>query len=144
MLSSALILGNKRHNFKEIVHTHSRDIRYKLPNRSILIFLKPNNNYLLVVKSGSRLKYTIFQMYSAVYKCVCKQFSDRLYYDVMDHVGTIINRWSENLLRSHERISPELELSFVNEFHLVLSRYFHALGSIVPIFTYMVSWWRVA
>lgn len=77
-------------------------------------------------------------MYSAVYKCVCKQFSDRLYSDVMEHIGVIVGQWANSLIMTHSRLGPEAELSFVSEFHLVLSRYFHALGSIVPIFTYMV------
>ena len=77
-------------------------------------------------------------MYSAVYKCVCKQFSDRLYSDVMEHIGEIVSQWSHSLVIAHSRLGPEAELAFVSEFHLALSRYFHALGSIVPIFTYMV------
>ena len=32
------------------------------------------------------------QMYSAVYKCVCKQYSERLYQDLLSHVGQIIQR----------------------------------------------------
>ncbi len=79
-------------------------------------------------------------MYSAVYKCVCKQYSDRLYSDVMDHIGMIVSKWASHLSSVHADIQPEDELPFVKEFHSVLSRYFHALSSIVPIFTYMVSY----
>jgi hypothetical protein len=77
-------------------------------------------------------------MYSAVYKCVCKQYSDRLYSDVMDHIARIVTTWADNLARAHGGLEPDSELPFVKEFHVVLSRYFHALSSIVPIFTYMV------
>ena len=34
------------------------------------------------------------QMYSAVYKCVCKQYSERLYNDLIQHVDYIIQRYS--------------------------------------------------
>ena len=33
------------------------------------------------------------QMYSAVYKCVCKQYSERLYNDLMCHVAQILQRY---------------------------------------------------
>ena len=77
-------------------------------------------------------------MYSAVYKCVCKQHSDRLYSDVMEHIGNIVTKWA-NHLATADQPGPENELTFVREFYSVLARYFHALSSIVPIFTYMVS-----
>ena len=77
-------------------------------------------------------------MYSAVYKCVCTQYSDRLYSDVMEHIGNIVNRWADHLA-TVDQSGAENELSFVREFYSVLARYFHALSSIVPIFTYMVS-----
>ena len=32
------------------------------------------------------------QKYSAVYKCVCKQYSERLYHDLIQHVGSILQR----------------------------------------------------
>jgi len=36
-------------------------------------------------------------MYSAVYKCVCKQYGDRLYQDLINHVRTKMAEWSRNL-----------------------------------------------
>ena len=36
-------------------------------------------------------------MYSAVYKCVCKQYGDRLYQDLINHVRTKMAEWSRTL-----------------------------------------------
>ena len=33
-------------------------------------------------------------MYSAVYKCVCKQYSEKLYQDLINHVRTRVAEWS--------------------------------------------------
>jgi hypothetical protein len=50
-------------------------------------------------------------MYSAVYKCVCKQFGDRLYQDLINHVRTKMAEWSRNL----SQVSCQLKLSSVVE-----------------------------
>jgi len=89
------------------------------------------------------------QKYSAVYKCVCKQYSERLYHDLIQHVGSILQRW-KNHLQSNDRrhdqpYSPvnqnntcrQEELDFLKEFHKVTMQYCQAINSIVPIFTYM-------
>merc|ERR1712059_223629 len=70
------------------------------------------------------------QMYSAVYKCVCKQYSEQLYADLITHIRTRMTQWSNQLTSVQDE-------SFINEFHKALVQYFHALGGIVPIFTYM-------
>ena len=36
-------------------------------------------------------------MYSAVYKCVCKQYSEQLYADLMTHVRSRLGQWSAHL-----------------------------------------------
>lgn len=92
---------------------------------------------VLLKEPGSYQPISYEQMYSAVYKCVCKQYSDRLYSDVMDHIGMIVGKWASHLTSVHADIQSDNELPFVKEFHSVLTRYFHALSSIVPIFTYM-------
>ena len=74
--------------------------------------------------------YYPVQMYSAVYKCVCKQYSEQLYADLMTHVRSRLATWSSQLANVTED-------KFIQEFHQALEQYFHALGGIVPIFTYM-------
>lgn len=70
------------------------------------------------------------EMYSAVYKCVCKQYSEKLYQDLINHVRTRVAQWS--------RLMNEVpDTQLVEKFHHSLVQYFHALGGIVPIFTYM-------
>lgn len=70
------------------------------------------------------------EMYSAVYKCVCKQYSEKLYNDLINHVRTRVAEWSRLLQEV-----PDDQL--IENFHNSLVQYFHALGGIVPIFTYM-------
>jgi len=79
---------------------------------------------------GSYKPISYEQMYSAVYKCVCKQYSEQLYADLMTHVRSRLAQWSVQLANVSED-------SFIQEFHKALEQYFHALGGIVPIFTYM-------
>jgi len=79
---------------------------------------------------GSYKPISYEEMYSAVYKCVCKQFSEKLYHDLINHVRTRVAEWSRLM---HQ--VPDEQL--VEKFHDSLVQYFHALGGIVPIFTYM-------
>ena len=43
-----------------------------------------------VATSCQRISFE--QMYSAVYKCVCNQYSERLYNDLISHVDYILQR----------------------------------------------------
>jgi len=85
---------------------------------------------MLTHPPGSYKPISYEQMYSAVYKCVCKQYSEQLYADLMTHVKTRLAQWSSQL-------SNVGDDKFIQEFHQALVQYFHALGGIVPIFTYM-------
>ena len=38
---------------------------------------------------------SIYQMYSNVYSCVCKQYSERLYQDLINHMRTRVAEWSK-------------------------------------------------
>ena len=75
-------------------------------------------------------------MYSAVYKCVCKHQAERLHSDLMCHVESIVKKWSQSL--HHLRQSGD-SIGFIREFHQILTQFFSALASIVPIFIYLVS-----
>ena len=41
--------------------------------------------------------YFIFVFYSCVYKCVCKQFSEKLYADLMAHMAGHLEKLNEQL-----------------------------------------------
>lgn len=86
-------------------------------------------------------------MYSAVYKCVCKQYSEQLYADLITHVryvssrismvGVIILYCRTRLGQWSAHLGKVDDEAFINEFHKALDQYFHAIAGIVPIFTYM-------
>ena len=79
---------------------------------------------------GSYKPISYEQMYSAVYKCVCKQYSEQLYADLITHIRT-------RLVQMSNILNDVSDNQFISEFHKALLQYFHALGGIVPIFTYM-------
>jgi len=85
---------------------------------------------MLTHPPGSYKPISYEQMYSAVYKCVCKQYSEQLYADLMTHIRSRLGQWSSHL-------NTVVDTDFISEFHKALIQYFHALGGIVPIFTYM-------
>ena len=99
-------------------------------------------------------------MYSAVYKCVCKHHSETLHTDLLTLVEGIVKNWSNSLevhVVSNQRQGnkqskltdiiyrrggnhrQQLSIAgFISEFNSIMNQYFGALGSIVPIFTYLV------
>ncbi|KAK2143768.1 hypothetical protein LSH36_814g01054 [Paralvinella palmiformis] len=85
---------------------------------------------LLTMTPGDYIPISFEQMYSCVYKCVCKQFSERLYHD-------LIRRITSHL----ERLCFELQIQdtslYIEKFNFALDQYLQALGGIVPIFNYM-------
>jgi hypothetical protein len=96
--------------------------------------LRATLDTVLLERPGTYKPISYEQMYSAVYKCVCKQHSEKLYNDVMGHVQIILQCWSEKLHNTQSSGDPVV---FIQEFEHILTQYFHALGSIVPIFTYL-------
>uniref|UniRef100_T1ISH3 Cullin N-terminal domain-containing protein n=1 Tax=Strigamia maritima TaxID=126957 RepID=T1ISH3_STRMM len=85
---------------------------------------------LLTYSPGEYVPISYEQMYSCVYKCVCKQFSERLYTD--------LNKQIENHLRL---VSQELQnadgTAYIPKFTAAMTQYTQALGGIIPIFNYM-------
>lgn len=87
---------------------------------------------LLTTNLGDFIPISYEQMYSCVYKCVCKQFSERLYHDlemlIVDHLT-----WeSMRLLNTVQQ--PKM---FIEKFNEITNQYLQALSGIVPIFNYM-------
>ena len=79
---------------------------------------------------GSYQPVSYEQMYSAVYKCVCKSYSERLFQDLMGHIGQTLSQWAAEILSCSDATLP-------GRFHTAMTQYFHAVQSINPIFTYL-------
>ncbi|KAM9478021.1 CDK2-associated and cullin domain-containing protein 1 isoform 2-T2 [Clarias gariepinus] len=81
----------------------------------------------------SPVKYTSIsyeQIYSHVYKCVCQQYSEQLYSDLIWKITSHLQKLCLELQESR----PE---SFVENFNLSFNQYMAAIQCIVPVFTYM-------
>jgi len=86
--------------------------------------------HLLTMKPSEYTPISYEQMYTCVYKCVCKQFSERLYADLLSTITAHL-----------EHVSYELPTQdgtlYIMQFHTALDQYLHALQAIVPVFNYM-------
>ncbi|KAK3601412.1 hypothetical protein CHS0354_037745 [Potamilus streckersoni] len=87
---------------------------------------------LLTMQPGQYIPISYEQMYSCVYKCVCKQFSERLYADLMKHMKSHLFALDKELEQS-----MQTPASFIHKFSFLMNQYLQALGGIVPIFNYM-------
>ncbi len=85
---------------------------------------------LLSEAPGTFKPISYAEMYSAVYKCVCRQYSERLFDDLTGLVKGTLCEWCD-------RLAPLEGLELVNEFHRSLAQYFFALANVVPIFSYL-------
>jgi len=87
-------------------------------------------NQLLTMTPGDYIPISYEQMYSCVYKCVCKQFSERLYSDLLNQITTHLQQLSLEL-------QVQEPFAYVEKFNFAMNQYLQALGGIVPIFNYM-------
>ncbi|XP_017319652.1 CDK2-associated and cullin domain-containing protein 1 [Ictalurus punctatus] len=81
----------------------------------------------------SPVKYTSIsyeQIYSHVYKCVCQQYSELLYRDLMWKITSHLQQVCLDLQDNR----PE---SFVENFNLAFTQYMAAIQCIIPVFIYM-------
>jgi len=85
---------------------------------------------LLTLSPGQYAPLSYEQMYSCVYKCVCKQFSERLCNDLLAKVAS-------HLANLKTEIAAEDAKTYIEKFNYALNQYLQALGGIVPIFNYM-------
>jgi len=96
--------------------------------------LRDTVDVVLHQPAGSYHPFSYEKMYSAVYKCVCKHQAERLYADLMKHVEGVVKEWSSKL----EELRQKGDIvAFSLEFHRIISQFFTALSSIVPIFIYL-------
>lgn len=89
-------------------------------------------HHLLTTKPSEYIPISYEQMYTCVYKCVCKQFSERLFADLLQTITSHLEQVYLNIqVQAHD------PAAFVDHFHSALSQYLHALQAIVPVFNYM-------
>lgn len=89
-------------------------------------------NQLLTLSPGQYIPISYEQMYSCVYKCVCKQFSERLYTDLLNFMSSHLATINQEL-----QSCTESSTQFIEKFAFVINQYVQALAGIVPIFNYM-------
>lgn len=89
-------------------------------------------NQLLTITPGTYIPISYEQMYSCVYKCVCKQFSERLYTDLINHIRSHLSQIDSYLQECRNDSTV-----FVEKFSILMNQYLQALTGIVPIFNYM-------
>ncbi|XP_023339768.1 CDK2-associated and cullin domain-containing protein 1-like [Eurytemora carolleeae] len=70
------------------------------------------------------------EMYSNVYSCVCKQYSERLYQDLINHMRTRVAEWSKLMYQVPDE-------NLIDTFHDSSVQFFHASEGIVRIFLYL-------
>ncbi|KAH9500100.1 CDK2-associated and cullin domain-containing protein 1 [Bulinus truncatus] len=94
--------------------------------------LKTAIDHLLNIKPGAYIPISYEQMYSCVYKCVCKQFSERLYNDLLYHLTSHMEHLNLELKKHEGETIP-----YIETFSFLMHQYLQALSGIVPIFNYM-------
>lgn len=85
---------------------------------------------LLTMPPRAYIPISYEQMYSCVYKCVCKQFSERLYSDLLQKISCHLDQVSME-------VQTQDSQTYIENFHFALTQYLQALSGIVPIFNYM-------
>ncbi|XP_022091876.1 CDK2-associated and cullin domain-containing protein 1-like isoform X2 [Acanthaster planci] len=85
---------------------------------------------LLAQEPGVFIRLSYEQMYSCVYKCVCHQYSERMYGDLRRVLTGYLQEKAVYLQMCNSS-------EFCKRFHTVLKQYTQALGGIVPIFTFL-------
>ncbi|XP_038071053.1 CDK2-associated and cullin domain-containing protein 1-like isoform X2 [Patiria miniata] len=85
---------------------------------------------LLSQEPGKFTRLSYEQMYSCVYKCVCHQYSERMYRDLRRIITGYLQEKAVYLQMCNAS-------EYCKRFHTVLKQYTQALGGIVPIFTFL-------
>lgn len=89
---------------------------------AILLILQQN--------PGEFIPISYEEMYSTVYKCVCQQYSDRMYNNLMELVTSYLRRVAEEL-----QVTPAE--AYLEKFNFAMAQFFQAVSGIVAIFSYM-------
>lgn len=86
---------------------------------------------------GSYARYSFGDMYAAAYKCIWKNYAERLFFDLTEHVAAIVRKWMVKLLDLTSR--PEDHINFVTFYHQIFIQFFWGVEVLLPIFAKMVS-----
>lgn len=87
---------------------------------------------LLILRQspGQFIPISYEEMYSTVYKCVCQQYADRMYSNLIELVATYLRGVSIELQETPKE-------AYLEKFHFVMEQFFQAVSGIVAIFSYM-------
>lgn len=99
---------------------------------AMLYWPKLNDAVLLILqqKPGQFIPISYEEMYSAVYKCVCQQHSEKMYKSLTDLVSSHLQRVTEELQTTSAEQYPE-------KFNFVMAQFFQGVSGVVAIFNYM-------
>ncbi len=92
--------------------------------------LRDTLDALLTTDPGAFKPISYEQVYSTVYKCVCRAYGERLYRDLTEHLASHVCRWAQS---SCGLCGPDLAVAF----HGHLQQYVFALQCVVSVFTYL-------
>ena len=87
-------------------------------------------NLILQQNPGEFIPISYEETYSAVYKCVCQQHSEKLYENLMLLISNILARIKEELE------SQPVDM-YLNRFAHIMSQYLQSVEGIAAIFNYM-------
>ncbi|CAH1783770.1 unnamed protein product [Owenia fusiformis] len=91
-------------------------------------------NHLLTMTPGDYIPISYEQMYSCVYKCVCKQFSERLYKDLLEQISNHLEDLCVQLQKRYYELDSK---EYVEKFNFSMNQYLQAMAGIATIFIYM-------
>ncbi|KAL9982748.1 hypothetical protein ACROYT_G004841 [Oculina patagonica] len=89
---------------------------------AILLILQQN--------PGQFIPISYEEMYSTVYKCVCQQFADKMYSNLIELVTSYLRRVAQEL-----QMTPAE--AYLEKFNFAMAQFFQAVSGIVAIFSYM-------
>ncbi|XP_074615672.1 CDK2-associated and cullin domain-containing protein 1-like [Acropora palmata] len=85
---------------------------------------------ILQQNPGQFIPISYEEMYSTVYKCVCQQYAEKMYNNLIEIVSDYLKRVSEEL-----KVTPRD--AYLEKFNFLLLQFFQAVNGIVAIFSYM-------
>lgn len=85
---------------------------------------------------GSYAHYSFGEMYSTAYKCIWKNYAERLFIDLSEHVADIVRKWMAKLLDMTSR--QDETINFVTFYHKIFIQFFWGMEVLLPIFAKMV------
>lgn len=85
---------------------------------------------ILQQNPGEFIPISYEEMYSTVYKCVCQQYADKMYQNLIELVTSYLKRVAEELQATPAE-------AYLEKFNFAMAQFFQAVSGIVAIFSYM-------